>query len=171
FGADRSRSGELEQARQVVVAGRELVQKLDPLRGSSDQPFDGVRLRFDNVEKDIAFEWNRREVLAELRPLLERPTDASVEAAKEKLAANGLTNDAEASKLGQDASAMPGRQGRYEPAPAPPLRTPAGSAAAVRCGLRGITPGRSRSSPRSARRFRWRAADWRTTTSRACFWG
>ncbi|MBY0514699.1 MAG: PQQ-binding-like beta-propeller repeat protein, partial [Gemmataceae bacterium] len=128
---DRTKADELRKAAESVARGRELVQRLDPLRAPAAEPFDGLRLRFDQVSRDIDSETRRSQGMAEIRALIEKPTDASVEAARAKLAEYGLTADPEAARLVADAGGMLGRLVRYVPAPAAPTKPPGGYAGAL----------------------------------------
>jgi outer membrane protein assembly factor BamB len=131
FRSDRTKSDELRRAGEAIARGRELLQKLDPLRSPSDEPFDGLRMRFDRVAADIDAENTRSRGIAEIRALIARPTDTSVEAARAKLAEYNLTGDQEAANLVADANARLGRLVRYAPNPAHPVKPPTDYAGAL----------------------------------------
>lgn len=128
---DRSKSAELKRASDAVGRGRELLAKLDPMRASADEPFDGLRIRFDQIARDIDAENRRSQGMEEIRALIARPTDASVEAARAKLAEYGLGGDPEAARLVSDASGMLGRLVHYTPSPAAPVDAPKNTSGAL----------------------------------------
>lgn len=123
FRGSRSNTDELTQAEGTIQTGRELLDQLQPYRGTDPGP-DRLKARLDTTSGAIVQERKRLATLAGLRPRLAKPNDEVIEAAWAELDAAGLRNDTEAAAMVRDAASQLGRQVRYEVEQVPPRPPP-----------------------------------------------